>query len=104
VTRARSTPDRALRFVVRLTPKGGRDAIEGWQRDAAGRQVLKARVSAPPEDGKANAALLGLVATSLGIAKSKVRIVSGLSARVKTVEVEGDGAMLAARLGQAGAP
>ena len=91
-----------MRFVVRLTPKGGRDAIEGWQSDAAGRRVLKARVSAPPEDGKANAALIELVAAALAVGKSRVRIVSGHSARVKTVEVEGDHVLLAARLAQAG--
>ena len=92
----------ALRFAVRLTPKGGRDAIEGWQVDAAGRRMLKARVSAPPEDGKANAALVALVADALDVGKSKVKIVSGETARVKTLEVEGDGVLLAARLAQAG--
>jgi uncharacterized protein len=102
VTRSSISSPSAFRFVVRLTPKGGRDSFEGWQPDAAGRQVLKARVSAPPEDGKANAALIELVAGALRIAKSKVRIVSGLTARVKTVEVEGDGALLSARLAQAG--
>jgi len=49
----------AMRFRVRLTPKGGRDAIEGWWTDGAGRAALKARVAAPPEDGKANTALMG---------------------------------------------
>ena len=56
-----------MRFRVRLTPKGGRDAIEGWWRDAAGRSALKARVAAPPEDGKANTALISLVAQTLEV-------------------------------------
>jgi len=91
-----------LRFMVRLTPKGRRDAIEGWSRDAAGQELLKARVAAPPEDGKANAALIGLVAEALKVGRTKVRIVSGGASRLKTLEVEGDSVELAARLRQAG--
>ena len=87
-------------FTVRLTPKGGRDAIEGWKRGADGLEYLKARVSAAPHDGEANEALVELLARSLGVAKSKVKIVSGASARIKRMEVEGDTPMLAARLSQ----
>jgi uncharacterized protein YggU (UPF0235/DUF167 family) len=39
-----------VRFAVRLTPRGGRDAIDGWAQDSAGKKHLKARVSLPPED------------------------------------------------------
>jgi uncharacterized protein len=87
-------------FAIRLTPKGGRNAIEGWQQGADGRKYLKARVSAVPHDGEANEALLALLARSLGVAKSKVRIVSGASARLKQIEVQGDAPALAARLAQ----
>jgi len=90
----------AMRFRVRLTPKGGRDAIDGWWTDGTGR-ALKARVAAPPEDGKANAALIGLLAQALDVRKSDVRIASGTASRVKTVEVAGDAARLAARLAKA---
>ena len=90
----------AMRFRVRLTPKGGRDAIDGWWTDAAGR-ALKARVAAPPEDGKANAALIGLLARTLDVRKSDVRIASGASSRVKMIEVAGDDRLLAARLAKA---
>ena len=79
-----------VRFVVRLTPKGGRDAIEGWAEGPDAKRHLKARVSAPPADGKANEALIVLLARALGVAKSKLRIVSGASSRLKTIEFDGE--------------
>ena len=89
------------RLAVRLTPKGGRDGIDGWARDAAGRDLLKVRVSAPPVEGEANAALVRLLAKTLGCAPSAVRIVSGAGARTKLLEVEGlEAAELRARLPQ----
>jgi uncharacterized protein (TIGR00251 family) len=77
------------RIAVRLTPRGGRDAVEGWGEDEAGRPLLKARVSAPPVEGEANAALIKLIAKALGVPRSAVRIVSGEGARVKILAVEG---------------
>ena len=90
-----------FRFRVRLTPKGGRDAIDGWWSDGAGHAALKARVAAPPEDGKANAALIRLLARTLEVKASDVRIASGATSRIKTIEVEGDEARLSARLADA---
>ena len=78
-----------LRFGVRLTPKGGRDGFDGWAEGPNGTRYLKARVSAPPHDGMANEALVRLLAKGLGVAPSKVRIVSGATARLKTIEVDG---------------
>jgi uncharacterized protein YggU (UPF0235/DUF167 family) len=86
------------RFSVRLTPKGGRDAIEGWMRDAAGARWLKVRVAAPPEDGKANAALIRLLADALGVPQANIRIAGGAQARLKRIAVAGDTASLSARL------
>ncbi len=83
---------------VRLTPRGGRDAVEGAETLADGRAVLKARVRAVPEDGKANAALESLIAAALGIGRSQVAVVQGKTARLKTVAVEGDPARLSAGL------
>jgi uncharacterized protein (TIGR00251 family) len=84
-------------FAVRLTPRAGRDVVEGWAADAEGRRVPKARVAAPPVDGQANAALIKLIAKTLGVARSSVTLVSGEGARVKMIQVEGvDEAALAA--------
>jgi uncharacterized protein YggU (UPF0235/DUF167 family) len=88
----------ALSFRLRLTPKGGRDAIDGWMCGADGSQYLKARVAVPPEDGKANAALLALLSKSLGVAKSSIHIASGETARLKTIEISPAAASVAARL------
>ncbi len=89
-----------MRLAVRLTPRGGRDAVEGWAIGADGRPFLKARVAAPPVEGEANAALTALLAKTLRVAKSAVRIASGDTARLKQVEVEGvDEAALTAAFG-----
>ena len=85
-------------FAVRLTPKGGRDALEGWIAGAEGRMFLKARVAAPPEDGKANAALIALLAKTLGVAKSRVHLVAGETSRLKTIRIESVSAELVARI------
>ena len=78
-----------MRLAVRLTPRGGRDAIEGFTEDEAGRPLLKARVAAPPVEGEANAALTRLVAKALGLPRGAVRIASGETARVKILEIDG---------------
>lgn len=88
---------------VRLTPKGGRDAVEGWDTDSAGTSHLKARVRAAPESGKANAALIDLIAKTLGVSRSSVAIASGEKARLKIVAITGDTSALAAKLDSLGA-
>jgi len=84
------TTDDGLLLTVRLTPKGGRDRLEGIIEDADGRPAIKARVSAPPVDGAANVALIKLLAKALGVSKSKIRFASGETARVKRLHVIGD--------------
>jgi uncharacterized protein len=74
----------AVRIPVRLTPRGGADRVDGVSETGE----LLARVSAAPVDGAANEALVRLVAAELGLAKSRVAIVSGASARTKLLEVE----------------
>jgi len=90
----------AVRLTVRVTPRGGRDAVEGWSRDPAGRPVLNLRVAAAAADGAANAAMLALLAQALGVPKSRLTLLRGAGARLKQVAVAGlSAAELAARLG-----
>jgi uncharacterized protein (TIGR00251 family) len=85
-------------ITIRLTPKGGRDAIDGVESLADGRTVLKARVRAAPSDGAANTALVRLLADALHVAPRDVTLVAGASARIKRVRIAGDGPALAAAL------
>ena len=87
-----------MSFRVRLTPRGGTDRIDGWQRSGDERWHLKARVSVPPEQGKANAGLLALLARELHIPKSSLKIASGENSRLKMIVAAGDVDALAARL------
>ncbi len=102
--RLRSLDGGGVGFRVRLTPKGGRDAIDGWTAGADGSEYLKCRVSAPPEDGKANAALVALLAKALGVAKSAIRIAAGEPARLKSIHIVPAPAALARRLETLGEP
>ena len=87
---------------VRLTPKGGRDALEGARALSDGSMVLAARVRAAPQEGEANAALEALLAKALGVARATVTVASGHKARLKTVHVAGDPAALAERAARIG--
>lgn len=87
-----------IALAVRLTPKGGRDAIDGIERLADGRAVLKVRVRAAASEGAANAALVRLMARSLAVAPGRVSVVAGETARVKRLAIAGPGPALAAAL------
>ena len=82
----------------RLTPRGGRDSIDGVTELAHGTFVLAARVRSAPEGGEANAALSALLADRLGASASQARVVAGAKSRLKQVAVSGDPAALIARL------
>jgi uncharacterized protein YggU (UPF0235/DUF167 family) len=85
---------------LRVTPNAGSDRIEGRELRADGEAVLRLRVAAVPDKGKANAAAVALLAKALGVPKSAIRLVAGETARSKVVEIAGDGPSLAARLEQ----
>jgi uncharacterized protein (TIGR00251 family) len=77
-----------MRLIVHLTPKASHTKIEGWARDAEGQKVLRVKVTAVPEDGKANDALIKLLARTLHLSKSKVVLMRGTTSRIKHLEIE----------------
>lgn len=91
-------------LIVRLTPKGGRDAIDGIEMLADGRSVLKVRVRAAPTGGEANEALCRLIAKALGVPARDVIMRAGATSRIKRLEIAGDGPTLAATLEKICAP
>lgn len=77
------------RLAIKLTPGASVERIDGWDVDADGRPVLKVRVRARPLEGEANAALLKLLAKTLGVARSAVSLDRGGQSRLKMIRVEG---------------
>jgi uncharacterized protein (TIGR00251 family) len=79
---------------LRVTPRGGRDEIDGLETLANGRPVIKVRVRAIADGGEANRAVIELVAKALDVPKARVRILSGATSRLKQIAVDGDPAKL----------
>lgn len=78
-----------VHLAIRLTPGASSDRIDGWDEDADGRPVLKVRVRARPIEGEANAALLILIAKTLGVPKSAVTLERGGQSRTKMLSIAG---------------
>lgn len=87
-----------LALAVRLTPKGGRDSIDGIEILSDGRPVLKVRVRAAPTEGEANDALCRLIAKAAGVPPRDVALAAGHTARIKRLTIAGDVAALVAAL------
>jgi len=87
-----------ISVALRVTPRGGRDDIDGLETLADGRTVLKVRVRAIAEGGEANRAVIELLARALGLPKARVRLLSGTTSRHKQVAIDGDAAILAEAL------
>src|SRR5258708_23121004 len=79
-----------ISVALRVTPRGGRDDIDGIETLANGRSVVKIRVRAIAEGGEANRAVTELLAKVLGVPKARVNILSGVTSRLKQVAVDGD--------------
>ena len=76
------------RIRVRLQPRASKNEISGWREDpGTGDRVLRVRVTTPPVDGKANSALIKLLAKEFRVPKSAIRIVQGETSREKLVEL-----------------
>jgi uncharacterized protein len=87
-----------VRLAVRVTPRAATSAVKGVETDAQGQAWLAVRVTAPPEAGKANAAVIRLLARRWRLAASDFRLISGASARRKVLHVQGSPARLLAEL------
>lgn len=86
-----------VRLRLKVRPQARRAGIDGVVPDRDG-EALSVSVTAAPEDGKANAAVIALLATTLGVAKSTISVTQGAAARRKSIHVLGDGPVLAATL------
>ena len=89
---------RGVAVAVRLTPKSSANKIDGIEAAADGRPYVKARVSAAPEKGKANAALLKLLAKCWGLRVGDLEVSAGGKSRRKTVMIHGEPPDLLRRL------
>jgi uncharacterized protein len=87
-----------ISVALRVTPRGGRDDIDGVETLANGRTVVKVRVRAIADGGEANRAVIELLAKALGVPKARLRILSGTTSRLKQIAVDGDPAKLGAAL------
>ncbi|CAH1661592.1 DUF167 family protein [Chelatococcus asaccharovorans] len=87
-----------LVVTVRLTPRGGRDALDGIAVLSDGRAVIKARVRVAAEDGAANAALIAMLAKAAGVPASAASLKSGHRMRLKTIALAGNATDITGRL------
>ncbi len=90
-----------MRIAVRLSPRARADRLDGVIRAADGTPVLKVSVTAPPAEGRANDALLHLLANACGVPRRDVSLVAGEKSRSKIVHVAGKGPLLMQRLAAA---
>jgi uncharacterized protein (TIGR00251 family) len=87
-----------VRIAVRVQPRASRARIDGVEDRGDGAAALKVRVTEAPEGGKANAAVIKLLAKAWGLPKSAMSVVAGAKDRNKTVFVAGEPAALMQRL------
>jgi uncharacterized protein (TIGR00251 family) len=89
-----------LILALRVTPKSARDEVTGLYRGADGEAALAVKVTAPPDKGKANKAVIALLAAWAGLPKSAFEVVTGETDRRKSVLVSGNPARLQALIAQ----
>lgn len=85
-------------LAVRVSPRGGRNAVEGLGVDAEGKPHLAVRVAAAPVDGEANDAVEATLARWLGVKPREVEVTGGVTTRSKVVTIDGDPVALMRRL------
>jgi uncharacterized protein len=87
-----------VRLAVRLKPRAADNRVEGAVAEADGRVALRIRLTAPPVEGAANAALIAFLAKMLDMRQSDISIRSGEKGRFKIVDLAGNAVALQARL------
>lgn len=83
--------DAGIDITVKLTPKAAKNAIVGWEEDLLGERVLKVILTTAPEKGKANKALIALLAKSWKVPKTAITITRGETNRIKKLHINGLG-------------
>jgi uncharacterized protein YggU (UPF0235/DUF167 family) len=86
-------------LAIRVTPRSAKPGIGGWRPDATGRDELEVRVAQAPADGAANDAVIRLLAKALGVSRSELSIIAGVTSRNKRVAIPFDLAEARGRLG-----
>jgi len=87
-----------VRVVVRLSPRARADRVEGIAHLADGAAVLKVSVTAPPAEGRANEALLQVLAKEWDLPRRDLAILGGKKSRNKIVGIAGEPSLLLRRL------
>lgn len=77
-------------IALQVIPKSSRNEIVGWVSDAGGQPVLKVKINATPEDGKANKALIAFLAKEWGVPASTLELASGTASRHKRLNVNSE--------------
>lgn len=89
-----------VRLRLRVQPRARRNRVDGLVADADGRQAVKIAVTAAPESGAANDAVIALLAKELHLAKSALALVAGAADRRKVIKLAGDPQRLARDIGE----
>ena len=76
-------------ITVKLTPKASKNAVQGWTGDVNGGRILKVSVTAVPEKGKANKALIDLLSKEWHLPKNAFSLIRGETDRLKTIKIDG---------------
>lgn len=92
-----ATPE-GVNLVVRVTPNARTSAIEGVHQRDDGKLVLAIKVREVPDKGRANKAVIALLAKTLDLPKSRISVTRGHTARLKTLSIMGDSAPLSAQI------
>jgi uncharacterized protein YggU (UPF0235/DUF167 family) len=80
---------RRQRFTAKITTSAGKDEVRGWEQGPGNSIIMKINVTDAPDKGKANKAVISLLAAYWGIPKSAISIVRGHTNRVKILEIQG---------------